>query len=256
MDLRNEIERKKEFITRHGIFDEHIDRYVFSAELIQKRHSSPIVLDIACGKGFGAWILSHAAGRVVAADINREDVDFAKKNFAAAGVDYLVADAAELPFAENAFDAAVSLETIEHLDLSEQKKFLSGLKKCVKRGGLIVISTPDHAVWDSQAMHQHDHKQELTKKELEILLARFFSVKELYGVHLVENQPFIKRIARTFFIFLKRLDVFGLRYKLIGKNLRRALDVRTSPLEKDTWPVLLGPDEVASDLIAVCCNKK
>lgn len=256
MDLREKIESKKEFITRHGFFGEHIDRYVFCAELIQEKYGAPFVLDVACGRGFGAWILAHTAGsRVRAGDINSEDVDFAKKNFAADNIEYSVLDAARISFAENTFDAAVSIETIEHLDEAQQKDFLAGLARCVKPEGLIIISTPDRLVWQSQAMHQHDHLRELTKKELELLLAGFFSLEGLYGVHPIRKQSLAKKAVRAFLIFLKRLDVIGLRYKLTSGVFRESLDAKTAPWESDTRPVLLGDGETASDLIAVCRNK-
>lgn len=236
---------------------EHINRYVFSARKIEEYCSDPLVLDVACGNGFGSLILSHGAKRVIGADLSAENIEFAKKNFAAKNIEYLAGNAASMPFGENAFDAAVSCETIEHLGEDDQVKFLTGLKRCVKPGGIIVISTPDHLVWQSQAMHQHDHIRELTKKELLDLLGRFFSVSGIYGIKKInQKNAYPKKILRSLLVAAKRVDVFGLRYKLIGGGLRKSLDAQTAPWDANIWPLPLGQGETASDLIAVCYNKK
>jgi SAM-dependent methyltransferase len=50
------------------------------------------------------------------------------------------ADACRLPFPDNTFDAAVSLDTIEHLPRTARPVFIEELKRVVKRG--LVITCP------------------------------------------------------------------------------------------------------------------
>lgn len=105
----------------------HVKRYQWAAAAIKdmeldistindadKRVWRPDVLDAACGVGYGAQVLSGAAGAVYAVDLSEEALAYAQEHYAADNVFYLPADLEE-PEALPAADVAVSLETIEHV---------------------------------------------------------------------------------------------------------------------------------------------
>jgi len=83
----------------------HVERYKFAASRVKG-----YVLDIACGVGYGSWLMSPFAD-VVGVDIDEEAIEYANTHYA--GPDYRVGNA--VTRIEHAFDWIVSLETIEHL---------------------------------------------------------------------------------------------------------------------------------------------
>lgn len=93
------------------IREDHVNRYLFAAEYLQKEiPTGSRVLDIACGCGYGSWLL-HGAGFVVTSvDISDEAISYAQKHYQ--GPTYLQKDCYEV---EGNWDAVVSFETLEHL---------------------------------------------------------------------------------------------------------------------------------------------
>ena len=97
------------------------------------------IIDVGCGMGEFAdslEALGHSVSRVDGADhcvaYNR------KKHYC--NCTNLESDA--LPFADNTFDMAVSLDVIEHLWNTDH--YLSEIKRVVKPNGYIILSTPNY----------------------------------------------------------------------------------------------------------------
>jgi SAM-dependent methyltransferase len=88
------------------------------------------VLDLPAGNGLLADALRGMGHEVVCGDINRERPD------------YRYVDMAQpLPFADGEFDAVVCLEGLEHL--VDPVQLIAGICRVTRRGGTIVISTPN-----------------------------------------------------------------------------------------------------------------
>ena len=79
-----------------SIQHEHYHRYLFAADFCRGRR----VLDIACGEGYGCSILGQVAEHVVGVDIDRQTIVNAEKTYGAASVRFLVADATQIPLAD------------------------------------------------------------------------------------------------------------------------------------------------------------
>lgn len=99
------MERQQDVIER--IRRDHVQRYLFAAERIQKL---PRVLDIACGCGYGSWLLHGAGNGVTGVDICKEAINYANGKYA--GPAYLRQRAEET---KGEWDAICSFETLEHL---------------------------------------------------------------------------------------------------------------------------------------------
>lgn len=86
---------------------DHKRRYILAANVI------PVgarVLDLACGCGYGSWILHVTGCKVTSVDISEEAIAYARENYD--GPDYICQKAEET---EGQWDAMVSFETLEHL---------------------------------------------------------------------------------------------------------------------------------------------
>lgn len=104
-----------------------------------------LVLDI--GSGTGAVALANAAGgrRVVTLDfVWNESARLAHRR-AGAMYRHVIADAAALPFRDDAFEALVCLETVEHFpDAAAAGRESS---RVLRGGGQIVLITPARLAW-------------------------------------------------------------------------------------------------------------
>lgn len=148
------------------IYDEHLLRYDFAKEFVKGK----VVLDIACGSGYGSKILAEAgATKVIAVDVDAGALESARKNHFHEAIEYKAGDAADIGLEEKTVDTAVSFETIEHLEDSET--FLKELSRVVKDDGLVIISTPNVKV--SGAKNPF-HFKEFEKEEFASALKRYF----------------------------------------------------------------------------------
>lgn len=86
---------------------DHLERYAFAADrLFGKR-----VLDLACGCGYGSWLLKQNGNEVTGVDIEPEVIEYAKTHYA--GPTYLCQPGEGT---QGVWDAVVTFETLEHLD--------------------------------------------------------------------------------------------------------------------------------------------
>lgn len=92
------------------ILNRHVMRYAWAVPWTYGK----TVVDLGCGTGYGSFILSWGARRVLGLDMSREAVHFGQGRFEAQNLEYRVQDitADKLPGAE----AYVAFEFLEHLD--------------------------------------------------------------------------------------------------------------------------------------------
>lgn len=115
--------------------DEHRTRYVWASTRVRGR-----ILDVACGTGHGSALLA-ARGEVVGVDHDPAAVSLARTRVPSG--EFHVAEVPPLGFDDDTFDAAVSFETLEHIQ--DDHGFVAELRRVVKRGGPLLISSPNRA---------------------------------------------------------------------------------------------------------------
>jgi ubiquinone biosynthesis O-methyltransferase len=119
-------------------------RYLNMVKLVKKTTKDRVkdkrILDVGCGDGVLAYFLSRTGASVSGIDGSVEAVSYAKEKNQNREIDFQVASAYDLPFADNHFDLVVSSEVIEHID--DVAAYLQEIKRVLKPGGSIIISTP------------------------------------------------------------------------------------------------------------------
>ncbi|MDX1568919.1 MAG: class I SAM-dependent methyltransferase [Xanthomonadales bacterium] len=158
------------------IWYEHFHRYVFARHLARNRR----VLDLACGEGYGASLLSDVARQVIAVDRSGEAVVHARGEY---GNDRLVlvqGDASAIPLADASVDLVVSFETLEHLEA--QTEMVGEFARVLRKDGLVLISSPDKRTYSDERDYTNEfHVRELYLEEFKALLAEHFPAVRLFG---------------------------------------------------------------------------
>ena len=148
---------------------EHLHRYAIAKDLVKNR----TVLDIACGEGYGSFILTEDAVSVTGIDLDAETIEKAKKKYKKFNLDFLTGSVENIPGKDARFDVVVSFETLEHI--TNHDRMLFEFKRVLKPGGLLLISTPDKLNYsDKPSYHNPFHQRELYKTDFEALVRRYF----------------------------------------------------------------------------------
>jgi ubiquinone/menaquinone biosynthesis C-methylase UbiE len=121
------------------------DAIEHAVERLQLKHDER-VLDLATGTGWGSRIIAQRfdAVKITGADIADQMLEYARAQAATQklNINYLHADAEHLPFADGAFDAAVS--TFGVMFVGKPEAAADELARVVKKGGRIVLATWKH----------------------------------------------------------------------------------------------------------------
>ena len=161
---------------RGEIWIEHWHRYHFAAAFVAGKR----VLDVACGEGYGAALLSRAAAHVTGIDLSSDAIAHARATYASPQVEFAEGSCARLPVADASVDVAVSFETLEHI--GEQEAFIDELARVLKPGGVVVLSCPNRREYsDARAFSNEFHVKELYRDELAALVKRRFAAAAWYG---------------------------------------------------------------------------
>lgn len=135
------------------------------------------VLDIACGDGYGARLLSDKVAEIHGGDIDFKTVEHARNLTTESNVHIHVEDVTAISFPDNTFDAVLSMETIEHVD---EQEYIKEIFRVLRPKGTLVISTPQNKLGKIPIITAH--KQEYSMKELINLFEKFFTIREIIGI--------------------------------------------------------------------------
>lgn len=142
----------------------------------------PRVLDLGCGDGHFAELLHRAGMSVVAADVAVEPLRRAREAHPDIDLCLLTPDA-PLPFEDCSFDVVWAGEVLEHV--ADTQSWLSEVRRVLRSGGTLVLSTPDHGPLRRIAMAlsrrrfeqcfdpRSDHLRFYTRQMLAALLSDF-----------------------------------------------------------------------------------
>ena len=100
------------------------------------------VLDLGCGAGAFAAVLTGAGAQVTAVDVAAEAVRRAALQAPDAQV-LQVTEGTSLPFGEDAFDVVWAGETLEHV--ADVVGLLAEVRRVLRWGGVLLVTTPNQA---------------------------------------------------------------------------------------------------------------
>jgi len=157
---------------------EHQHRYNEAIKLVKP---SGVILDIACGTGFGtAALAAVTTGKVIGGDIAPEAIKECNDNWKRPNMAFQVMDGTALPFPDNHFDMIVSFETIEHT--TRYREMLKEFARTLRPDGKLILSTPNAAITSPDGKIGNPyHTQEFRYQELKKILESIFNEISLSG---------------------------------------------------------------------------
>lgn len=196
---------------------EHLHRYALAMEW----SAGKLVLDVACGEGYGSALLARNAKEVVGIDIDPATIEKAKQTYKLPNLNFQRGDVTSLPLESESFDMVVSFETLEHT--ARHEEMMSEIKRVLRKDGLLVISTPDKKWYSDNRNYSNPfHEKELYREEFETLLKKYFTNVEICGQLFLSGSLIIpeknvqeKKWYSGSFDDIKRSDVFP-EYYLIA----------------------------------------
>ena len=129
-------------ISRHiwNQYHNQLETYFSLVDRIAQGRSLSI-LDVGCAQATLAIRLAEIGHRVVAVDIRRQFLDYARTRYTHGNIEFVESNALELSL-DRKFDLVFANQIIEHMTRPEE--LLSSLKRLIRSSGTLVVTTPSN----------------------------------------------------------------------------------------------------------------
>lgn len=154
---------------------EHLHRYALTSYFTKDK----IVVDLACGEGYGSNLMADHAKEVTGIDISPNTIESANKKYKKNNLVFKVGSATNTLLSDQSIDVVISFETIEHL--TEHDKMMNEIKRILKNEGILIISTPDKQNYSDIPQYKNPfHVKELYLNEFKELMQKHFAYTDFY----------------------------------------------------------------------------
>lgn len=117
------------------------------------------ILDIGCGTGISSYYMASKDAKVIAVDLSKKLIEFARKNSYHDNITYIVEDATILNLMKT-FDLITIIDSMEHIPKDRIESFFQALKKHSSADTIIYLNTPDRRF---QEFMKNNYPQRLQK---------------------------------------------------------------------------------------------
>lgn len=153
------------FEARLDGYDEHMmtniesanEFYPFTAKQLPTTENCH-VLDLDCGTGLELqeYYLLNPSAMVTGIDLSQGMLAELKRKFANKDITLMLGSYFDVPFGEEVFDAAVSVESLHHFTKGEKIKLYSKLHKALKDKGYFILTDYFSLSDDEEQMHRRN----------------------------------------------------------------------------------------------------
>lgn len=149
-----------------------------------------VTLDVGCGMGYSTKKIAIKSKEVIGIDPDKDSIEWAKKDFNSNNIKYFCGITSELDY-KDYFDTIICVEVIEHV--KDYRSFLKDLKKMLKMGGKLIITTPNRNKPNRDLPKPKDpyHIREWRSQEFIEILEKYFKINNVYGLD-IKNMEIIE----------------------------------------------------------------
>ncbi len=223
---------------------EHVTRYQWACQFTD----GAVVLDTACGVGYGAAILAEQGNpkRIDGFDTSPEAIAEAQRALAGKSiVRFTVGDVTCLPAPDQEYDVYLCFETIEHV--RDDTAVLKEAVRVLRPGGTFVCSTPNRCAVnpglsiEDQPMNPF-HVREYTQNELHAVLSPYFSDIDWYGQTICPAA------------YCRLMNRIGRRFPALAVRVNQARRMLLAPIRNARFhsPRKVSAAQEPEVLIAIC----
>ena len=160
----NQLERMGDFFdARLGDYEEHQltciesarEFYPFTASCLPQAPGSH-VLDLGCGTGLelGYYLEAVPTAQITGIDLAPGMLEALRGKFPGKSLTLILGSYFDVPFEENAFDAAVSVESLHHFTKEEKTPLYAKVRKALKPGGYLILTDYFAASDEEERFHR------------------------------------------------------------------------------------------------------
>ena len=130
-------------------YDEHMmtciesaeEFYPYTAELLPQANGAQI-LDLGCGTGLELehYFKINPSAKITGIDLTETMLNALRNKFPEKDLSLICGSYFDVPFEENTFDAAVSVESLHHFTKEEKVPLFTKLCKALKDGGYFILT--------------------------------------------------------------------------------------------------------------------
>ena len=153
------------FEVRLDGYDEHMmtniecasEFYPFTAKQLPTTKNCRI-LDLGCGTGLELefYFPFNPSANVTGIDLSAGMLDELKRKFADKDITLICESYFDVPLGENAFDAAVSVESLHHFTKEEKTKLYAKLHRALKDNGYFILTDYFSLSDEEEQMHRNN----------------------------------------------------------------------------------------------------
>lgn len=169
-----------------------------AARIVRDYGAGARVLDVGCGAGFLSNHLAREGFDVTGLDASQASLDVARRHDVSGKANYLLGDAASLPFASGSFDVVCAMDFLEHVE--DPLAVVAEIARVLKPNGLFFFHTFNRnpiawlviikgVEWFVKNTPRHMHILRLFIKPSE--LSRMCSAHGMHFVELNGSEPVV-----------------------------------------------------------------
>jgi len=131
--------------------------YPFTAKRLPTTENCHI-LDLGCGTGLELqeYYLLNPSAKVTGIDLSQGMLAELKRKFAGKDITLILGSYFDVPFGENVFDGAVSVESLHHFTKEEKVPLYTKLQRALKDGGYFVLTDYFSLSDEEEQMHRQN----------------------------------------------------------------------------------------------------
>jgi len=207
------VERFWDYASAHQAGDFFSEKHArdIASRLISAASPTSVV-DIGCGTGPLVAEFVRRGVKATGVDSSPGALDVARQR--APNATFHLGSVASLPITDGTMDSATLIETVEHLDDETMFAALAEVKRVLRTGGMLLVTTPNNETLDESRrqcpdcgaeFHLYQHVRTWTAQSLRVTLQRSgLTPVSIRATRLLENVSGPERIVRRAYYRFRR----------------------------------------------------